>query len=196
MSKQVFQTDSRRRWMRFKWTMRFFATLIALLLIVFVIMFFMEGSPGMPFRHDYRGVMSASKPLMRDTKLSKTYRSLRDNILEQHMHNTYQEQYDKRHRFVGHGLGLTQKYINEWSDPRMGVRAAWYVNWDRHSRRSLQQNMKHLNMVIPEWLFINPKTCKLETQIDKKALEQEPDAHDLLEVSESEYIKVTEPKAN
>jgi hypothetical protein len=25
-------------------------------------------------------------------------------------------------------------------------------------------------------------------------LEQEPDAHDLLEVSESEYIKVTEPK--
>ncbi len=170
MSKQVFQTDSRRRWMRFKWTMRFFATLIALLLIVFVIMFFMEGSPGMPFRHDYRGVMSASKPLMRDTKLSKTYRSLRDNILEQHMHNTYQEQYDKRHRFVGHGLGLTQKYINEWSDPRMGVRAAWYVNWDRHSRRSLQQNMKHLNMVIPEWLFINPKTCKLETRIDKKAL--------------------------
>lgn len=50
MSKQVFQTDSRRRWMRFKWTMRFFATIIALLLIVFVTMFFMEGSPGMPFR--------------------------------------------------------------------------------------------------------------------------------------------------
>lgn len=37
-----------------------------------------------------------------------------------------------------------------------------------------------------------PMCVKLE--IDKKALEQEPDAHDLLEVSESEYIKVTEPK--
>ena len=67
MSKQVFQTDSRHRWMRFKWTMRFFATIIALLLIVFVTMFFMEGSPGMPFRHDYRGVMSASKPFLRDS---------------------------------------------------------------------------------------------------------------------------------
>ena len=37
-----------------------------------------------------------------------------------------------------------------------------------------------------------PMCVKLE--IDKKALEQEPEAHDLLEVSESEYIKVTEPK--
>lgn len=39
-----------------------------------------------------------------------------------------------------------------------------------------------------------PTCVKLE--IDKKALEQEPGAHDLLEVSESEYLKVTEPKAN
>lgn len=37
-----------------------------------------------------------------------------------------------------------------------------------------------------------PMCVKLE--IDKKALEQEPDAHELLEVSESEYLKVTEPK--
>ena len=37
-----------------------------------------------------------------------------------------------------------------------------------------------------------PTCVKLE--IDKKALEQEPEAHSLLEVSESEYIKVTEPK--
>lgn len=39
-----------------------------------------------------------------------------------------------------------------------------------------------------------PTCVKLE--IDKKALEQEPEAHSLLEVSESEYIKVTEPKTN
>lgn len=37
-----------------------------------------------------------------------------------------------------------------------------------------------------------PMCVKLE--IDKKALEQEPEAHDLLEVTESEYLKVTEPK--
>ena len=37
-----------------------------------------------------------------------------------------------------------------------------------------------------------PMCVKLE--IDKKTLEQEPEAHDLLEVTESEYIKVLEPK--
>lgn len=170
MDKQVFQTDSRRRWMRFKWTMRFFATLVALLLIVFITMFFMEGSPNMPFRHDYRGVMSGSKPFIRDIKLTKTYRSLRDNFVERHMHNTYLEHFEKSHRFVGHGKGLTQKFINEWTDPRMGVRAAWFVNWDPHALRSLKQNMRNLNLVIPEWLFINPKTCELEIRVDKKAL--------------------------
>lgn len=39
-----------------------------------------------------------------------------------------------------------------------------------------------------------PMCVKLE--IDKKALEQEPEAHKYLETSESEYLKVTEPKAN
>lgn len=170
MDKQVFQTDSRRRWVRFKWTMRFIATIVVLLMFVFVTMFFLEGSPSMPFHHDYRSVMSGSKPFMSETKLTKSYRSLRDNFLERHIHNTYQEHFDKAHRFVGHGKGLTEKYIKEWTDPSMGVRAAWYVNWDQHAIHSLKQNMKNLNMVIPEWFFINPKTCELEIRVDRKAL--------------------------
>ena len=68
MERQVFQTDSRRRWRRFKWTMRFFATIFILLLAVFITMFAMEGSPNLPFRHDYRSAMTASKPFMKDNK--------------------------------------------------------------------------------------------------------------------------------
>lgn len=170
MDKQVFQTDSRRRWSRFKWTMRFFATILVLLLIVFVTMFALEGSPNMPFRHDYRSAMTASKPFMRDNVTAKSYRAERDRFLERKMHNSYMEDYRHDHRFVGHGDKLTQRFINEWNDPRIGVRAAWYVNWDPNSLRSLKQGMKQLNMVIPEWFFINPKTDRLETRIDRKAL--------------------------
>ena len=172
MSKQIFQTDSRRRWNRFKWTLRVMVTLMALLVIVFVTMFALEGSPRLPFRHDYRGVMTASKPFMKDNQAAKTYRAERDKILERHMHNTYKEAYQGGRRFVGHGDKLTQKYISEWNDPRIGVRAAWYVNWDSNSLQSLKQGMKQLNMVIPEWFFINPATDKLETRIDKKALRE------------------------
>ena len=172
MERQVFQTDSRRRWSRFKWTMRFIATIIVLLLIVFVTMFAMEGSPHMPFRHDYRSAMTASKPFMKDNKAATTYRATRDRFLERRMHNSYMEDYRHDRRFVGHGDKLTQKFINEWSDPRIGVRAAWYVNWDARSLRSLKHGMKQLNMVLPEWFFINPKTCKLEARVDKKALRE------------------------
>lgn len=172
MERQVFQTDSRRRWSRFKWSIRFIATIIALLLIVFVTMFAMEGSPNMPFRHDYRSAMTASKPFMKDNKAATTYRATRDRFLERRMHNSYMEDYRHDRRFVGHGDKLTQKFINEWSDPRIGVRAAWYVNWDARSLRSLKHGMKQLNMVLPEWFFINPKTCKLEVRVDKKALRE------------------------
>ncbi len=172
MERQVFQTDSRRRWSRFKWSIRFIATIIVLLLIVFVTMFVMEGSPNMPFRHDYRSAMTASKPFMKDNKAATTYRATRDRFLERRMHNSYMEDYRHDRRFVGHGDKLTQKFINEWSDPRIGVRAAWYVNWDARSLRSLKHGMKQLNMVLPEWFFINPKTCKLEARVDKKALRE------------------------
>ena len=138
MDRQVFQTDSRRRWSRFKWTMRFFATILVLLLIVFVTMFALEGSPNMPFRHDYRSAMTASKPFMRDNVTAKSYRAERDRFLERKMHNSYMEDYRHDHRFVGHGDKLTQRFINEWNDPRIGVRAAWYVNWDPNSLRSLK----------------------------------------------------------
>ena len=38
-----------------------------------------------------------------------------------------------------------------------GVRAGFYVNWSPQSFSSLKQNISHLNMVLPEWMFINPK---------------------------------------
>lgn len=172
MEKQIFQTDSRRRWRRFKWTMRFFATIIALLLVVFITMFAMEGSPNLPFHHDYRSALTASKPFMKDNKTAQSYQALRDKFLESRMHNNYMDDYRSDHRFVGHGSKVTEKFINEWGDPRIGVRAAWYVNWDAHSLTSLKRGMKQLNMVIPEWFFINPTTDRLETRIDNKALRE------------------------
>ena len=50
------------------------------------------------------------------------------------------------------------------------MRSAWYVNWDKHAYISLKNNLKHLNMVLPEWFFINPKTDKVEYKFDRQAL--------------------------
>ena len=170
MDKQVFQTDSRQRWNRFKWTLRVLLTIAILLGAVFLAMFALEESPQMPFRHDYRSVVSAGKPFLKDNKTSKEYKSFRDFFHEQRMHSNDAHIAAKRDRFVGKANSLTQKYIAEWTDSRIGIRSAWYVNWDKRAYLSLKNNIKHLNMVLPEWFFINPNTDQLESRIDKKAL--------------------------
>ena len=170
MVKQVFQSDSRKRWTRFKWTLRVFLSLLALLLLVFLTMFALEHSPGGTFPHDYRAVLSAQKPFMKENRYSQLYKTFRDAFSEKKMHSNYAAAYSAKHRFVGKSDNVTMKYMSEWRNPKMGIRSAWYVNWDARSFLSLKQNMRNLNLVIPEWLFINPKTDRLEVQIDKKAL--------------------------
>ena len=51
------------------------------------------------------------------------------------------------------------------------VRAAFYVDWDPQSSYSLQKNIDKLNMVLPEWFFIDPSTDTLRPQIDMTALD-------------------------
>ena len=169
MDKQVFQTDSKQRWNRFKWTLRVIVTIVLLLGVVFLAMFALEESPQMPFRHDYRKVVLPSTPFLKDSKTAKTYKSFRDFFKEQKMHSNYAGVAARQHRFVGKADRVTAKYIAEWTDPRMGIRSAWYVNWDKHAYLSLKNNLKHLNMVLPEWFFINPRTDKIETRIDRRA---------------------------
>ena len=170
MDRQVFQTDSRQRWNRFKWTLRVIVTVVFLLGLVFLAMFALEESPQMPFRHDYRKVVSAGAPFMKDNETAKVYKSFRDFFKEQRMHSNYVKVAARQHRFVGKAGRAAAKYMSEWSDPRMGIRSAWYVNWDKHAYLSLKNNLKHLNMVLPEWFFINPRTDKIETRIDRRAL--------------------------
>lgn len=133
-------------------------------------MFLVEGSPKMPFHHDYRSAVSAERPLMKKNDAADIYSSFRRSIDEHQMYSNYKKVAEGKHRFVGIGDTLTTKYIDEWNNPKIGIRSAWYVNWDKHSYMSLKKNIKQLNLVIPEWFFINPKKDTLEVRIDKKAL--------------------------
>ena len=50
-----------------------------------------------------------------------------------------------------------------------GVRAAFYVDWDAQSFLSLQQYIDKMNLVIPEWIFIDPTADTIFTDIDPRA---------------------------
>jgi spore germination protein YaaH len=51
------------------------------------------------------------------------------------------------------------------------VRAAFYVNWDIQSKFSLNQNASKLNMVLPQWLFVQDTSEEIATEIDQSALD-------------------------
>jgi len=53
----------------------------------------------------------------------------------------------------------------------MPVRAGFYVNWDVQARYSLEENVSKMNMVLPEWLFVQDTADVVFTDIDKSALE-------------------------
>jgi len=50
-----------------------------------------------------------------------------------------------------------------------GIRAAFYVDWDAQSFLSLQQYISKMNLVIPEWIFIDPTADTVFTNIDPRA---------------------------
>ena len=50
------------------------------------------------------------------------------------------------------------------------VRAAFYVNWEKNSFSSLNDNITKINMVVPEWFFVKENSDTVVTKVDPAAL--------------------------
>lgn len=172
MNKQIFQTDSTSRWNKVKWSLRILLLIVALFAVIFVTMLLIDNTSLTPFKKDFSGVVMADKPYTRNNKLSKEYKGFRDFFQEKKAYSNYAKWHEKRMSsitpFKGSHDQRLDKYIDSWNNPS-GVRAGFYVNWDPQSYLSLKQCIGKLNMVLPEWFFINRKTGGLEVQIDNKA---------------------------
>lgn len=71
MNKQIFFNRLTFPLEKNQWSMRVIVAIIALFVIVFLNLFALEGSPKIPFVHDYHKVMTAEKPLMRNNETAK-----------------------------------------------------------------------------------------------------------------------------
>jgi poly-beta-1,6 N-acetyl-D-glucosamine synthase len=167
MGKQIFQTESSRRWNSFKWSTRVVLFLISLLLVVFIVMLFIDRMPGIPFTRDYKSAMMATTHFMRETKVSKEYKGFRHFITDAKPRNNYQKERERKLNKIRR-FGAEDKYIDSWQNCAAGIRAGFYVSWDPRSYESLRRNIHEMNLVIPEWLFIDPNTDRLKINIDLK----------------------------
>lgn len=176
MNKQVFQTNDKSRWNNFKWSTRVIFLMIALLIFIFLLALLIDKKPPLPVRPDYRGMMTASKPFMRESHLSKEYKGFRDRIHTQKAQYDYEKIHQesvnrnatRNKELVNH---IKNKDLSIWNTIPSGIRSAFYVTWDPQSYASLKRNIHNLNLVMPEWFFINPKTHGVSTYIDKRGLE-------------------------
>ncbi len=157
---QIFQTNNPKRWKQFKWTGRIF---LFLLIVCAVIVFIGLRSvnkveiPKLRIANErYKNALTAKSGLYKESKYSESYNDYRAFINKQVLNGTT--------------VHDTDHFSPTVFDNEIGIRAGFYVAWDAQSFFSLKRNISKMNMVLPEWFFIDPKADTLVTNIDSRAL--------------------------
>lgn len=152
--KQVFQANTQKRWKAFQWSSRLVLFIIILMVPIFLITLKSGLKPSLPLLggnvHTKQGLFNPVTPVNLSVKELKKYKGF----------NYFLREKAKIDKFKIKPVILNTKQI----------RAAFFVDWDPQSLFSLQKNINKLNLVIPEWFFIDPKTDLLRINIDTVAL--------------------------
>nr|WP_320057307.1 polysaccharide deacetylase family protein [uncultured Bacteroides sp.] len=176
MNKQIFQTDNKSRWNGFKWSARFLLFILILLIAIFLLALVIDKNPPISLQPDYKSAVMATKPFMQENKLSREYKGFRDRVHVKKAHSDYEKVRKERvKRDSLRNRNFVEKVLNKnfaiWQRIPAGIRAAFYVAWDPQSFYSLKRNIKNINLVMPEWIFIDPKTYGIHTAIDKQGFD-------------------------
>ncbi|GAC1527597.1 MAG: glycosyltransferase [Sediminibacterium sp.] len=144
-SDQIFQTSNPSRWQRVKWGTRVFIFLLAVAVVITIAgLKYATSTQKLPVFQDEvrKKVLQIDKPT---APLAKKYQVMRQFI---------DDKWAK-----GLGCGQNDHVLDLSSSPffsdSLGIRAAFYVNWDPQSLISLQKNIDKINLVIPEWFFLD-----------------------------------------
>ncbi len=135
-------------------------------------MLFIDRKPSLPFGQNFKNVITASKPFLQETKLSKQYKGFRDVITDKKLHTNYKKEKEERlKRLNNRGRSFIKDSVNrqrfaEWQKFSGGIRSAFYVAWDPQSLFSLKRNISQLNLVVPEWFFIDPVADTVRLDVD------------------------------
>ncbi len=152
--RQIFQTPSRLRWNTFKWSSRLILFLLFLMIpIVWLAMAF-DVKPILPGLSDtyFTRISHPAIPRGFSPKEKRKYQGYA-GFLKLKKQNALYSMREKNRAMTS------------------SVRAAFYVDWDPQAFYSLQNHITELNMVMPEWFFIDPHADTLRTEIDNDALE-------------------------
>lgn len=158
--RQVFQTNSTLRWQRFKWGSRLLLLLIPIAIVIFIFAYSILFVPNVPALKMYKQALAENQNfLSKKSLLAKKYKGFRKYINQKELTNR-----------AFYATKTTSGFNNIAYTMPSGIRAAFYVAWSPESFYSLERNIHKLNLVLPEWIFINPTADTLFTTIDSRGL--------------------------
>ncbi len=172
---QIFQTSSPGRWQRFKWGGRILLLLGGLAIVIISIALSRGYTPSLPRMKEqgqlYKKVLDTNRSFLFKNQLIEQYGGFRKYINEKVPY--------KQGAFPGQQKRDSDRYgiknfgsdsgFTSFSKFPAGIRAAFYVDWDAQSFLSLQQYVTKINLVIPEWIFVDPNADTVYTNIDERA---------------------------
>ncbi|MBS1663219.1 MAG: glycosyltransferase [Bacteroidetes bacterium] len=175
--KQIFQTSSPGRWQRLKWGGRIVLLVLVLGIVIFYIAVSRNYTPAVPRLTEqsqlYKKVLDTNKSfLLPKNSLVEQYGGFRKFINEKvpYRSGAFPGQSKKdSERLAAHRLKQADTSFRSFNKFPAGIRAAFYVDWDAQSFLSLQQYIDKMNLVIPEWIFIDPNADTIYTDIDQRA---------------------------
>ena len=120
----------------------------------------------------YKKVLDTGRTFLFKNSLIEQYGGFRKYINEKVPYKAGAFPVSSRKDSIKYGLVPFKADTNfrSFSKFPTGIRAAFYVDWDAQSFLSLQQNISKMNLVIPEWIFIDPTADTVYTNIDDRAL--------------------------
>lgn len=150
---QIFQTKDSKRFKTTQWIVRIILFSLIFISVLVIVTVLRGKNPSMPqintVGNSFKAKLDPANPFTFETKLNKKFKGFKD--------------------FLNRRINL-EKTITKHTNAKL-IRAAFYTPWSPLSLIDLRINGDKLNTIYPEWFFINPKTYKLDSRIDKNALE-------------------------
>jgi cellulose synthase/poly-beta-1,6-N-acetylglucosamine synthase-like glycosyltransferase/spore germination protein YaaH/peptidoglycan/xylan/chitin deacetylase (PgdA/CDA1 family) len=173
---QIFQTNSPGRWQRLKWGGRLVLLFLVLGVVIIYLAVSRDYKPALPRMKEqsqlYKKVLDTNRTFLFKNSLIEQYGGFRKYINEKvpYRGGAFPGQSKKdSERMAQQGLLKADTNFRSFTKFPAGIRAAFYVDWDAQSFLSLQQYIDKMNMVIPEWIFVDPTADTVFTDIDPRA---------------------------
>ncbi|MBS1974132.1 MAG: glycosyltransferase, partial [Bacteroidetes bacterium] len=119
---------------------------------------------------DKQALLDTSSSFAQKSKILKQYSGFRKFITEKQAYKGGAYPLPKKFRKKNGVIVQADSSFYSFKKFTAGIRAAFYVSWDPQSLSSLKQNIAHINVVFPEWFFLDPAGDSLVANIDTAAL--------------------------